>query len=66
MYKYIIHGKNIVVMMTDELNVPKLTNNLFSVHAATSKGKVMSFSYVSVLPDLKQEKEVNWHWFTYG
>ena len=28
-------GKKIVVWMTDVLHVPELTNNLFSVHAAT-------------------------------
>ena len=36
-------GKKIVVWMTDVLYVPELTNNLFSVHAATSKGKIVQF-----------------------
>ena len=31
--------------MTDVLYVPKLTNNLFSVHAATSKGNTVSFKH---------------------
>lgn len=34
-------GKKIVGWMTDILYVPKLTNNLFSVHAAASKGNVI-------------------------
>ena len=39
------HGKKVVGWMTDVLYVPKLTNNLFSVHAAASKGNVISFSH---------------------
>ena len=33
--------------MTDALYVPKLTNNLFSVHAATTKENTVSFKYKS-------------------
>ena len=39
------HGKNVVEWMTDVLYVPKLTNNLFSVHAAALQGNVISFSH---------------------
>ena len=31
--------------MTDVLYIPKLTNNLFSVHAATFKGNTISFKH---------------------
>ena len=37
------HEKKKVGWMTDVLYVPKLTNNLFSVHAATLKGNMISF-----------------------
>ena len=32
------NGERVVCQMTDVLHVPKLTNNLFCVNAATSKG----------------------------
>ena len=37
------NGDKVVVWMTDVLYVPELTNNLFSVHAATSKGNTVLF-----------------------
>ena len=39
------NGERVVCWMTDVLHVPKLTNNLFSVHAATSKGNTVSFRH---------------------
>ena len=39
------NGEKIVVWMTDVLYVPKLTNSLFSVHAATSKGNSVLFRH---------------------
>ena len=39
---YLYHGKKTVGWMTDVLYVPKLTSNLFSVHAAALKGNVVS------------------------
>ena len=39
------NGERVVCWMTDVLYVPKLTNNLFSVHAATSKGNTISFKH---------------------
>ena len=37
------HGKKSFGWMTDVLYIPKLTNNLFSVHVATLKGNMVSF-----------------------
>ena len=39
------NGERVVCWMTDVLYVPKLINNLFSVHAATSKGNTVSFKH---------------------
>ena len=39
------NGERVVCWMTDVLYVPKLTNNLFSVHTATSKGNTVSFKH---------------------
>ena len=39
------NGERVVCWMTDVLYVPKLTNNLFSVHVATSKGNTVSFKH---------------------
>ena len=39
------NGERVVCWMTDVLYVPKLTNNLFSVHSATSKGNTVSFKH---------------------
>ena len=39
------NGERVVCWMTDVLYVPKLTNNLFSAHAATSKGNTVSFKH---------------------
>ena len=38
-------GKKIVVWVTDVLYVPKLANNLFNDHAATSKGNTVLFGH---------------------
>ena len=42
---HLYHNKKIAGWMTDVLYVPKLTSNLFSVNAATSKGNVISFGH---------------------
>ena len=39
----LVRGQKITGWMTDVLYVPKLTSNLFSVHAAALKGNVISF-----------------------
>ena len=39
------NGERVVCWMTDVLCVPKITNNLFSVHAATSRGNTVSFKH---------------------
>ena len=39
------NGDRVVCWMTDVLYVPKLTNNLFSVNAATTKGNTVSFRH---------------------
>ena len=39
------NGERVVCWMTDVLYVPKLTNNLFSVNAATAKGNTVSFRH---------------------
>ena len=49
------NGKSVVCWMTDVLYVPKLTNNLFSVHAATAKGNMMSFKYKSCCIHIKNK-----------
>ena len=41
----LVHGRKITGWMTDVLYVPKLTSNLFSVHAAALKGNVISFGH---------------------
>ena len=39
------HGKRVVALMTDVQHVPKLTNNLFIVHAAALKGNMITTGY---------------------
>ena len=39
------NGERVDCWMTDVLYVPKLTNNLFSVHAATSRGNTVPFRH---------------------
>ena len=41
----LFHGKRVVAWITDVLYVPKLTNNLFSVHVAALKGNIITFGY---------------------
>ena len=52
------NGKSVVCWMTDVLYVPKLTNNLFSVHAATTKGNTVSFKYKSCCIHSKSRKVI--------
>ena len=49
------NGRSVVCWMSD---VPKLTNNLFSVHAATTKGNTVSFTYKSCCIQSKYRKVI--------
>ena len=44
--------------MTDVLCIPKLTNNLFSVHAATFKGSTVSFKHKDCCIQNKNRKVI--------
>ena len=52
------NGRTVVCWMTDVLYVPKFTNNLFSVHAATTKGNAVSFTYKSCCIQSKYRKVI--------
>ena len=52
------NGRSVICWMTDVLYVPKLTNNLFSVHAATTKGNTVSFTYKSCCIQSKYRKVI--------
>ena len=53
------NGRSVVCWMTDVLYyVPKLTNNLFSVHAATTKGNTVSFTFKSCCIQSKYRKVI--------
>ena len=58
------NDKRVVCWMTNVLYVPKLTNNLFSVNAATSTGNTVSFR--QRLLHSKQEQEGHWYWIILG
>ena len=52
------NGKRVVCWMTNVLYVPKLTNNLFSVNAATSTGNTVSFRHKDCCIQNKNKKVI--------